>query len=100
MKHYLSWQKIGISELSKPSVLTLLVANLVPLYGVLFLSWNVFTLLIVFWMENVVVGVFNVFKMVFATPGELAKWLTKIFLIPLFCFTFALSAFICVTKSA
>ena len=67
------------------SVLALIVANLVPLYGVFRLHWPVFPILLLFWMENVVVGVFNVFKMLVASPAEPATWLTKSVMIPFFC---------------
>jgi hypothetical protein len=39
------------------------VANATPLIGVLFLGWNVWTILTIYWLENGVVGVFNVLKM-------------------------------------
>jgi hypothetical protein len=45
------------------AVVALVVANLVPLMGVLFFGWNVWMILIVYWLENGVVGVFNVLKM-------------------------------------
>ncbi|MEA2537048.1 MAG: hypothetical protein QOF11_1282 [Chloroflexota bacterium] len=45
------------------AAVALVVANLVPLVGVLFFGWNVWTILIVYWLENGVVGVFNVLKM-------------------------------------
>lgn len=43
----------------KLSAILLVAANLAPLYGVLFLGWEVFPLLVLFWAENVVVGVLN-----------------------------------------
>lgn len=45
------------------AAVALVVANMVPLAGVLFFGWNVWTILIVYWLENGVVGVINVFKM-------------------------------------
>ena len=45
------------------AVVALIVANPVPLVGVLFLGWNVWMILIVYWLENGIVGVFNVLKM-------------------------------------
>ena len=47
-----------------PSVLVLLLANLVPLAGVVFFGWSVFPVMLLFWLENVVVGVFHVLKLV------------------------------------
>ena len=51
-----------------PPVLALVAANLVPLYGVLFLGWEVFQVVLLFWMENVVVGVFFILRLLTARP--------------------------------
>jgi hypothetical protein len=59
------------------AVAALIVANLIPLVGVLFFGWNVWMILIVYWLENGVVGVFNVLKMLKAegAPGDSsASW--------------------------
>ncbi|MGZ8501990.1 MAG: DUF6498-containing protein [Candidatus Limnocylindrales bacterium] len=45
------------------AAVALVVANTVPLAGVLFFGWNVWTILIVYWLENGVVGAINVLKM-------------------------------------
>jgi len=67
-----------------PSLLALVLANAIPIVGVLFLGWTVFPLLLLYWLENVVVGGFNVAKMLLAQPSEPASWLGKLFLIPFF----------------
>ena len=51
-----------------PSALVLVAANLVPLAGVLFFGWSVFSTLLLFWVENVIVGAFNVLRMLVAQP--------------------------------
>jgi hypothetical protein len=59
------------------AVVALIVANLIPLAGVVFFGWNVWMILIVYWLENGVVGVFNVLKMLKAegAPGDAsATW--------------------------
>ena len=38
-------------------------ANAIPLFGVLFLGWNVWSILVLYWLENGIVGVVNVLKM-------------------------------------
>jgi len=45
------------------SALALVAANLVPVFGVLALGWNVGPLMVLYWAENLVVGLFNVLKM-------------------------------------
>jgi hypothetical protein len=90
MKNRLSWQKIGVTELTRPSVATLLIANVLPLFGVLFLGWKIFPLLVLFWLENVIVGVFNVFKMLVASPTSGKQWVAKVGAIPFFCFHYGM----------
>ena len=67
-----------------PSALVLVAANLVPLLGVVAFDWTVFSILLLYWCENVVVGAFNVLKILFAEPQSLGANLGKIFLIPFF----------------
>ena len=67
-----------------PSQVALVLANAVPLVGVLLLGWTVFPLLLLYWLENVVVGAFNVLKMLLAKPAEPVYWAGKLFLIPFF----------------
>lgn len=60
MERFLAWYRISSSY---GAVAALLVANSIPLIGVLFLGWNVWTILTIYWLENGVVGFFNVLKM-------------------------------------
>src|SRR4051794_13280890 len=68
----------------QPSVIALVLANLVPVFGVLVLHWEVFPLMFLFWSENVIVGVFNVLKMLVNQPASPAIWIGKLFVIPFF----------------
>jgi hypothetical protein len=45
------------------SILSLVFANLMPLGGVLFFNWTVSTVIFLFWMENLVIGGWNIIKM-------------------------------------
>ena len=67
-----------------PSLIALIVANAFPIVGVLFLGWQVFPLVLLYWLENVVVGGYNVAKMLLAHPREPIYWAGKAFLIPFF----------------
>jgi len=73
------------SDLGRPSVISLLAANLFPLYGVLVLGWDVFLVLLVFWLENVTIGAFNILRMLAAAPRDAATWGKKVFFVPFFC---------------
>jgi Family of unknown function (DUF6498) len=48
------------------SALALLVANAVPLVGVLFLGWSLWTILVLYWLENGIVGFWNVPRILLA----------------------------------
>ncbi len=67
-----------------PSLLALLLANALPIFGVLFLGWTVFPLVLLYWLENVVVGGFNVAKLLLAKPNQPEFWVAKLFLVPFF----------------
>ena len=47
----------------------LIVANLVPLAGVLLWGWRIGDVVILYWIENLVVGAFNVLRILSAAPG-------------------------------
>ena len=72
------------SDLKKPTVIILILSNLLPIYGVLFLGWEVFPIMLLFWTENVIIGVFNILKMLMASPASPAQWVAKLFLVPCF----------------
>jgi len=54
-------------------LLALVGANLVPLGGVLALNWSVQGLLVVYWLESAVIGLFNVPKILLAHGAETAE---------------------------
>lgn len=54
----------------KLSSASLLLANLAPLAGVLFLGWSVSSVIVLYWFENVVIGVINVARMAMFSPGR------------------------------
>ena len=45
------------------SVASLIAANLVPLFGTLFLGWSIGEVLIVYWVETAVIGFYAILKM-------------------------------------
>lgn len=67
-----------------PSVIALVVANAFPIVGVMLFGWTVFPLVLLYWLENVIVGGFNVAKMLLAQPRDPLRWAGKAFLIPFF----------------
>lgn len=69
---------------------TLIVVNLIPMYGVLFLDWDIFLIMFVFWSENVVIGFYNVLRMLACKPDDGMLWAAKLFLIPFFIFHYGM----------
>lgn len=76
------------------------IAAIVVAYGVLMLGWSVFVVIALFWLENVVVGLFNVAKMLIsgARLGGLgliaALGLVAFFTVHYGMFTFAHGVFV------
>lgn len=54
-----------------PSQISLILANMVPLVGIFF-GWSLFSVLFFYWFESLVIGFFNIFKMLIAQafPAE------------------------------
>jgi hypothetical protein len=85
---------VNTSDFQKPSVLILVLANLLPIFGVVFLGWKVFPILFLYWAENVIVGLFNVVKMAWASPANGNSIVAKLAIIPFFCFHYGLFTFV------
>ena len=69
--------RYGKSALARPSVLALIIANLFPIVGVTLLGWDTFLVLALFWVENVVIGLFTILKLVIAS-GDNAIWYARV----------------------
>ena len=67
-----------------PSATVLVAANLVPLVGVVLFGWDVFAVVFLFWLENVVVGFFNVLRMLWVERGAERMPAQKIAVVPFF----------------
>lgn len=61
----------------------LIVGNLLPLAGVAFWGWRTYDLMVLYWLENGVVGLFTIAKMVSARPLGGSAW-SSIVLVPFF----------------
>jgi len=48
------------------ALIALIAANAIPLVGVLFLHWSLWTILVIYWLENGIVGFWNVPRMLLA----------------------------------
>lgn len=47
-----------------PAVLMLIVANLVPVAGTVFFGWRLSDVMVLYWAESAIIGIFNLFKII------------------------------------
>ncbi|XOU93900.1 MAG: DUF6498-containing protein [Candidatus Kerfeldbacteria bacterium] len=52
-----------MEQKSQKAIIVLIGANIVPLLGVLIFDWSIFSIMIAYWMENLVIGLYNIIKM-------------------------------------
>jgi len=70
------------------SIVALTVANLIPLFGVIFLGWDAAAIVLLYWIENLIIGFFNILRMILVKVESSGKQIQKLFLIPFFCVHF------------
>jgi hypothetical protein len=68
-------------------LIAILASNLLPIFGILFLHWNLASVLALYWAENVMVGFFTILKMIFA-DSQAGDWKARLTIIIFFCFHF------------
>jgi len=44
--------------------IALVIANIIPLIGVLFFGWKLFDVMFLYWLESAIIGFFNIFKII------------------------------------
>ncbi len=71
------------AKLLHPSTLLLVAANALPLAGIYVWGWDVFLLLILYWMETVIIGFWMIVGLLLA-PASLAGRTPRYFLVPFF----------------
>jgi Family of unknown function (DUF6498) len=65
-----------------PTVIALIAANLVPLFGVLHWGWDLFVLMTAYWMETGIIGFYTAVRI-----AIVGRW-SAAFLLPFFCIHF------------
>ena len=85
--------------------MALLAANVAPVLGVIFAGWGVFPLVFLYWVENAVIGLFTVGKMLSARPNDPARrrgraGLTALFIFHYGAFVFGYGVFLMVIFAA
>jgi hypothetical protein len=67
------------------SLLALIGANLIPLAGVFFFGWDVTFIVLLYWIENLIAGFYNILKMAILKVDQSLANVSKFFIIPFFC---------------
>ena len=70
---------------SQTGLLLLVLLNAVPLAGVLLWGWKSFDLIFLYWMENVVIGLFTAARMLIRPYSHPLELVYPLFLAPFFC---------------
>jgi hypothetical protein len=81
VERLLAWYRVSSSA---GAVVALVAANLVPLIGVLWFGWSIWTILTIYWVENGIVGFYNVLKM------SAVSGIGKLAVIPFFIFHYGM----------
>jgi hypothetical protein len=59
-------------------------ANVVPLMGVITFGWDAGMIILFYWFENIIIGAFNILKIVLLPSDTIGVHLSKLFFIPFF----------------
>lgn len=62
---------LDLSKIFLPSVIILIIVNLVPLFGVYLFSWSTAEVLLLYWSESAVVGFYTVLKIILLKNTEI-----------------------------
>lgn len=68
-----------------PSAIALIAANALPIFGVIWLDWDVYLVILLYWLENGVIGLFTIMRLLFSTSPEPRKLSMKLLGTPFFC---------------
>jgi hypothetical protein len=64
-------------------------SNLLPFFGILFMGWSMFSVMILYWIENIIVGFFTVLKLALA-EAQTGGGMDKPGMIAFFCVHFGI----------
>jgi hypothetical protein len=95
LKNVLISARIKFPKPLIPSIIFLILADVFPVFGILFWGWDLFPLMTLIWLENLVVMLFTIAKMLVSSPGNRVNWWKKLYLIPLFCLQYTFYMLLC-----
>lgn len=79
---------MSLIKIESLTAYVLIAANLIPLVGVLFFDWSLPLIMVLYWLENIVIGAYTLLKMIvmMLDAGELQK----LFSVAFFCIHYGL----------
>ena len=79
---------------TRPISYWILFQNVIPVVGVLMFGWKAFLLLLFYWLENVIIGVFTLLKIaVSGFTKDRKVFIVTLFLVPFFCIHYGIFCF-------
>ena len=80
-----------LTVVSRPEGIWTLASNAIPVFGVLFFGWAALPLMVYYWVENVLIGILNLPKILLAgLTKELPQKVLALFLAPVFVLHYGL----------
>jgi hypothetical protein len=66
-------------HLGNVPLVALVLANMAPIYGVVYFGWDAFNIVLLYWAENVVIGFYSVLKIMFAKAEHPIVYVFRLF---------------------
>lgn len=64
--------------------------NLIPLLGVLFWGWDIFPVFVLYWLENIIIGIFMILKLLILNTTDIGSFIGALFLAAFFTFHYGM----------
>lgn len=81
-------------KISKPIFIVLLIAlNAIPIYGVFQWGWKSFDLMFLYWLENLIIGMFMVFRIIARRYNHPVELVMPLFMAPFFTLHYGMFCF-------
>lgn len=77
-----------------PFIALLILLNAVPVYGVFAWDWQSFDLIFLYWLENLIIGLFTVFRFLVRPYSHPVELVFPLFLTPFFIFHYGMFCYV------
>ena len=75
-------------------ILSLLLLNAIPIYGVFQWGWKSFDLIFLYWLENLIIGAIMILRMIIRPYSHAVELAMPTFLVPFFTFHYGMFCFV------